>query len=125
MIEYFLSDGGRSGNLWKREGSTDYLFSLKSLEWIKCKWVMILPGFNEITEQDALKFIEREKIKGPYEEGQLPVRYFLSDIDIVYATDVVGNEFYVMPDKSLEPAPYGTIDCMWGGISETDIECYL
>lgn len=48
------------------------------------------------------------------------MNYYLSDIDKAFAVDEDGNEFYVTKSKGLVPADKGTVDIMWGGISEED-----
>lgn len=128
MAEYFTSRGGRFGNLWKKEGSDEYFFSLKKLEWIKCKWVCIQPDFGECSEEYAENFIEDEKKRGPYQEEILPINFYMNDFDSIYASNVIGDEFYVFKggeDLLLLPASVGTIDPYWGGIAESQLDSYL
>lgn len=128
MTEYYRSNGGRFGLLWKREDYTDYFFSCKTFEWIKCRGVMILPSFYECTEDDAKQEITLMKEKGPYNGEVLPVRFFLSETDHVFAKNVIGEEFRVVKggeDLILIPLNNWHIDPMWGGINETHIDSFL
>lgn len=52
------------------------------------------------------------------------MKYFLSDFDHAYAMDEKGNEFLVTK-KGLIPTDKGTIDCMWGGITEEEAKAYV
>ena len=52
------------------------------------------------------------------------MRYFLSDYDKAFAIDTKGNEFYVSESKGLIPAEKGTVDLMWGGITEEEAKKY-
>jgi len=52
------------------------------------------------------------------------MRYFLSDYDKAFAIDTKGNEFYVSKSKGLIPAEKGTVDLMWGGITEEEAKKY-
>lgn len=125
MTEYYSSSGGRYGLLWKREDSTEYFFSEKELNWIECKCSMIMPSFSKVSEEYALDYIRDEKKLGSYEKEVTPFRYILSDSDFLYAIDIYENEYDVLPDKTLKPAPGGTIDPYWGGIDESEIDKYL
>nr|DAU31856.1 MAG TPA: hypothetical protein [Bacteriophage sp.] len=51
------------------------------------------------------------------------MRYYLSNIDKSFAIDKKGNEFYVTK-SSLVPAKKGTVDPMWGGITEEEAKKY-
>ena len=119
-IQFYLDD---DGGLWKKEGTDDYYFSRKSLEWIKAKIVFILPSWddsNVITENAAEKIIDDYKADGKLEDEEIPVRYFGNDNDFVFAEDIYGNEFYVLADMSLKPADKGTIDLYWGGLTKEE-----
>lgn len=48
------------------------------------------------------------------------MNYYLNDYDSPFAMDDQGNEFYVTKEKGLVPADKGTIDCMWGGVTEQE-----
>jgi hypothetical protein len=51
------------------------------------------------------------------------MKYYLDNQDDVWAIDQNGNEFLVTKDK-LIPAKKGSVDPMWGGISEEDAKSY-
>lgn len=55
--------------------------------------------------------------------GYAAMNYYLSDFDKAYAIDGQGNEFYVTK-KGLVPADSGTVDCMWGCITEEEAAQY-
>ena len=52
------------------------------------------------------------------------MKYYLSDFDRAFAVDEQGNEFYVSKSKGLVPAEKGTVDIMWGGITEEESKNY-
>lgn len=52
------------------------------------------------------------------------MKYFADDYDRAFAMDEKGNEFYVTKSKGLVPADKGTIDIMWGGITEAQARQY-
>ncbi len=117
-IQYYLDD---DGGLWKKNRIEEYYFSRKKLNWIKSKIVFILPAWdydNKITEDAAEKILADYKSEGKWDEETIPFRYFSNDNDMVFAEDILGNEYYVQKDMSLKPAPKGTVDIMWGGVSE-------
>ena len=125
MVEetkYYLDD---NGGLWKSEGSSHYYFSRTRLEWIESAISFILPSWDyecSITDEDGKKILTDYTADGKWEEEETPLRYFANDNDDVFAEDIYGNEFYVLADESLMPASKGTIDCMWGGLSEKEAE---
>ena len=51
------------------------------------------------------------------------MKYYLSDIDIVYARDENGKVYTVGPD-GLKPSKM-SIDPMWGGLDESEISDYV
>lgn len=52
------------------------------------------------------------------------MRYYLSDFDKAFAIDKNGNEFYVTKSNGLVPAEKGSVDIMWGGITEEEAKAY-
>lgn len=48
------------------------------------------------------------------------MKYYLSDIDTPYAMDEGGNEYYVLGKDKFSPAPKGTIDPYWGGVTKKE-----
>lgn len=120
--DYYLDD---DGGLWKKEGSDQFYFSRTRLEWVKSAIFYILPSWdyeNVLTDKDAEKIIADYKADGKWEEEKIPLRYFANDNDSVFAKDIFGNEFYVLADMSLKSAEKGTVDIMWGGITEKEAE---
>ncbi len=119
-ITYYLDD--KTG-LWKKEKGSEFFFSRKELTWIKSRIVFILPAWdynNAISAEKANEVLNTFLSAGKQEDEIIPRRYFSNDNDIVFAVDILGNEYYVNPDKSLKAAPKGTVDPLWGGISEED-----
>lgn len=51
------------------------------------------------------------------------MRYYLDNQDDVWAIDKDGNEYLVTKDK-LIPAKRGSVDIMWGGITEEEAKSY-
>ena len=116
-MKYYLDE---NGELWKKDGADDFYFSRKSLEWIKSAIVFIAGSFeynNEIETEAAEKILADYKAEGKWGNEELPIRYFSNDNDIPFAIDVLGNEYYVTKN-GLKEADKGTVDCMWGGITE-------
>ncbi len=120
--QYYLED---NGNLWKKENGKEFFFTRKTLEWIESKIVYILPGWdynNKISDKDGEKVLKDYTNEGKWDEEEEPIRYFANDNDVVFAIDLLGNEFYVLADMTLKPAEKGTVDCMWGGLTKREAE---
>ena len=75
-----------------------------------------------ITTEAAEKILSDYKADGKWEEETIPFRYFSNDNDNVFAKDILRNVFYVLAYMTLKPAPKGTVDCMWGGVSKEEAE---
>lgn len=118
QITYYLDDKNR---LWKKDGYKDYFFSRRKLDWIESEICYIWGHWDldyRISENKAIKIIEDYKNLGKLKEEEIPFHYYASDNEIIYAEDIFRNEYYVLADMSLCPAPIGTVDCMWGGVLE-------
>lgn len=110
-------------NLWKNEDGDEFFFSRKELKWIKSQIAFILPNWEyryKIEEGEANMLLDDYKKEGRLETEEIPFRYFANDNDMVYAEDILGNEFYVLDDMSLKPAPKGIVDLYWGGVDELE-----
>lgn len=110
-------------NLWKKEDGDEFFFSRKELKWIKSQIVFILPEWEyrfKIEEGEAHMILDDYKKEGSLNTEKIPFRYFANDNDMVFAEDILGNEFYVLNDMSLRSAPKGTIDPYWGGVDELE-----
>jgi len=123
-MKYYLDD---NGGLWKKNETDDFYFSRKSLKWIKSHIAFIVGDFeynNEIPEKAALIILKDYQKNGIIEDEIMPYRYFLSDSDTVFAANILGESFIVLKDKTLKHSNI-PVDCMWGGIGESEIESYL
>lgn len=117
---YYLDD---KGGLWKKEGYDEYFFSRKKLEWIKCQIAYIWPEWEyrfKINEKEAQRAHDDYVKDGIWETEETPFRYYANDNDLVFAEDILGNEFIVLNDMSLKLAPKGTVDPYWGGVTELE-----
>ena len=124
-IKYYFD---KKWGLFKKIGFDEYYFSRKRLDWIECQIVFILPAWDYqcvITSEAAEKIIEEYKTAGNLEDEVTPYRFFANDNDFVYAEDILRNQFYVEADLKLKPAPMGTVDCMWGCVSEEEAAEYV
>ena len=116
--KYYLDDKNR---LWKKTAFQEFYFSRKTQNWIESKIDFISLAWDnnyQITKQEAKKICSLWKEEELWEEEEIPFRYFGNDNDVVFAEDILGNQFYVLADMTLLPAPQGTVDCMWGGLTE-------
>ena len=119
-ISYYQDE---KNNLWKKENGDEFFFSRKELKWIKCQIVFILPEWEyryKIEEGEAHMILDDYKKEGRLNTEEIPFRYFANDNDLVFAEDILGNEFIVLDDMSLKPVPKGTVDLYWGGVTELE-----
>ena len=119
-ISYYQDE---KNNLRKNENGDEFFYSRKELKWIKSQIAFILPEWEyryKIEEGEAHMILDDYKKEGRLDKEEIPYRYFANDNDIVYAEDILGNEFLVLDDMSLKPAPKGTVDLYWGGVDELE-----
>ena len=118
--DYYLDE---KGGLWKKENDKEYFFSRKKLEWVECQIAYIWPAWEyqyKIDEGEA-QMVHDDYVKdGIWDAEETPFRYYANDNDLVFAEDILGNEFIVLDDMSLKAAPKGTVDLYWGGVTELE-----
>ena len=118
--DFYLDE---KGGLWKKENDKEYFFSRKKLEWVECQIAFIWPEWEyqyKIDEGEA-RMVHDDYVKdGIWDAEETPFRYYANDNDLVFAEDILGNEFIVLDDMSLKPAPKGTVDLYWGGVTELE-----
>ena len=123
--DYYLDE---KGGLWKKENNKEYFFSRKKLEWVECQIAYIWPEWEyqcKIDEGEA-QMVHDDYVKdGIWDAEEIPFRYYANDNDLVFAEDILGNEFIVLDDMSLKPAPKGTVDLYWGGVTELEAKALI